>query len=117
MSDAPAPDPITIETRGNAVIARVNLKLFDNKNVTAVSELIDAAAGQPGVTVVILDMSQVQIVPSLGLGMLVGIANNCRARRQTLKLAAVQPQVREAMSTVKLEQILDMVDTVEAGVA
>ena len=26
MSDAPAPDPITIETRGNAVIARVGIR-------------------------------------------------------------------------------------------
>ena len=117
MSNEPAPDPITIETRGNAVIARVHLKLFDDKNVTAVKQLIEQAAGQPGVTVVVLDMSQVQIVPSLGLGMLVGIAGSCRARRQKLKVAAVQPQVRDAMNTVKLDQILDVVDTVEAGVA
>ena len=57
---APAPDPVTIETRDNAIIARVNLKLFDDKNVKAMNELIEQAAGQPGVIVVVLDMSRVQ---------------------------------------------------------
>jgi anti-anti-sigma factor len=120
MSDAPAPapapDPVTIETRDNAIIARVNLKLFDDKNVKAMNELIGQAAGQPGVIVVVLDMSRVQIMPSLGLGALVTLSYECKARQQRLKLAAVQPQVRQAMSITKLDQIFDLVDTVEAGI-
>ncbi len=98
MSDLPAPDPIVIETRDDTVIARVNLKLFDDKNVKAMNELIDQAAEKPGVSVVVLDMSRVQIVPSLGFGVLVQLSNKCKARQQKLKLAAVQPQVVQAMS-------------------
>ena len=109
MSDAPAPapppDPITIETRDDAVIARVNLKLFDDKNVKAMNELIGQAAGS------------VQIMPSLGLGALIQLSNQCKSRKQRLKLAAVQPQVRQAMSIAKLDKILDLVDTVEAAMA
>ena len=123
MSDAPepaptpAPDPITIETRDSTVIARVNLKLFDDKNVKGMNELIEQAAGTPGVVVVVLDMSRVQIMPSLGLGALVKLSYKCKARKQRLKLAAVQPQVRQAMSITKLDQIFDLVDTVEAAIA
>ncbi|HEV2296353.1 MAG TPA: anti-sigma factor antagonist [Tepidisphaeraceae bacterium] len=114
---APAPDPITIETRDQAVIARVNLKLFDDKNVKAMNELIDQAAGKSGVVAVVLDMSRVQIMPSLGLGALIQLSRQCKSRNQRLKLAAVQPQVRQAMSITKLDNILDLVDTVEAGTA
>jgi anti-anti-sigma factor len=121
MSDAPAPapapDPVTIETRDHAVIARVNLKLFDNENVKAMNESIGRAADRPGVVTVVLDMSRVQILPSLGLGALVQLLNQCKSRKQSLKLAAVQPQVREAISISKLDIILDLVDTVEAGMA
>src|SRR5215210_7713329 len=117
MSDAPAPDPIVIETRGNAVIARVNLKLFDDKSVMAMSELIERAAAQQGVTTVVLDMSRVQILPSLGFGVLIQLSHKCKARAQSLKVAGVQPQVRQAMSLTKTDQILDLVDTVDAGIA
>lgn len=119
MSDAPAPapDPITIETRDHAVIARINLKLFDDKSVKAMNELIGQAAGKSGVVTVVLDMSRVQIMPSLGLGALIQLLNQCKSRKQRLKLAAVQPQVRQAMSITRLDEILDLVDTVEAGMA
>lgn len=115
MSESPTADPIAIETIGSAVIARVNLKLFDDKNIKLMNQLIDQAAGKAGVVTVVLDMSRVQIVPSLGLGALVQISNKCRARQQRLKLAAVQPQVRQTMSITKLDRILDLVDTVEAA--
>ncbi len=115
MSDAPAPNPIVIEPRDNAVIARVNLKLFDDKNLKAMSELIDQAAAKPGVELVVLDMSRVQILPSLVFGVLIQLLHRCRDRKQKLKLAGVQPQVRAAMTITKLDQLLDLVDTVEAG--
>jgi anti-anti-sigma factor len=115
VSDAPSPDPVVVETRDSAVIARVNLKLFDDMNLKVMNQMIDQAATKPGVTVVVLDMSRVQIVPSLGLGALVQLSNKCKARQQRLKLAAVQPQVRQTMSITKLDRILELVDSVEAG--
>jgi anti-anti-sigma factor len=115
MSDAKTP-PVSVEASGNAVIARVNLKLFDDANLKLMHQLIDAEATKPGVMFVVLDMSRVQIVPSLGLGALVQLSNKCKARQQRLKLAAVQPQVRQTMSITKLDRILDLVDSVEAAV-
>src|SRR5688572_25649304 len=109
MSDA-TPEPVTVETSGNAVVARVNMKLLDDANLKRMNQLIDEAAAKPGVTAVVLDMSRVQIVPSLGLGALVQLSNKCRAREQRLKLAAMQPQVRQTMCITKLDRVLDLVD-------
>jgi anti-anti-sigma factor len=117
MSETTAVDPVAIETSGSAVVARVNLKLFDDKNLKRMNEMIDEAAAQPGVVNVVLDLSRVQIVPSLGLGALVQLSKKCKARQQRLRLAAVQPQVRETMAITKLNRILTLEDTVEAAMA
>src|SRR5215218_9118233 len=117
MAETASPDPVAVETRDNAVIAHVNLKLFDDQTLKRMNQMIDEAAVKPGVIVVVLDLSGVQIVPSLGLGALVQLSNKCKARHQRLKLAAVQPQVRQTMSITKLDRILDIVDSVEAALA
>ncbi len=42
--------------------------MFDDMHGDAMNELIDHAAKKPGVSVVVLDMSRVQIIFSIGLG-------------------------------------------------
>jgi anti-anti-sigma factor len=116
MSDAPAADPIVVEPTDTGVIARLNLKLLDDKSLKRMDEMIDkAACGRPGVTNIVLDMSRVQIVPSLGLGALVQLMKKYKERRQHVKLAAVQPQVRTAMAITRLDRVLDLHDTVESA--
>ncbi len=114
MSDLPA--PIVIETREGAVIVHVNLKMFEDMQVGAMNELIDQAAEKPGVSVVVLDMSRVQFIPSIGIGALIQLSKKCKSRQQKLKIAAVRPLVVEALSIAKLNHVLDMVDTVDAGI-
>ena len=116
MSDAPAADPIVIEATDTGVVARLNLKLLDDRSLTRMDEMVDkAACGRAGATNIVLDMSRVQIVPSLGLGLLLTLMKKYKERGQHVKLAAVQPQVRTAMAITKLDQILDLYDTVEAA--
>jgi len=117
MPEAPVADPFTIEEAGQAVVARVSIKLFDDKTMKRMNDMIDQAAAKPGVIYVVLDMSKVQIVPSLGLGALVQMSNKCKARKQRLRIAGLQPQVRQTMAITKLDRILDLVDSVEEGVS
>ena len=124
MSDAPAPapaaapaDPIVVEPTDTGVVARLNLKLLDQQSLQRVDELADKAmCGRPGATNLVLDMSRVQILPSLGMGGLVLLMKKYKERRQHLKLAAVQPQVVRALAITKLDHILELHDTVEAAV-
>ena len=116
MSDisASTADPVVIENTDHAVIARLNLKLVDDKNLKLMDEMIDkAACGRPGVDTIVLDMSRVQIVPSLGLGALLRLTNKYKERNQEVRLAAVQPQVKTTMAITKLDRILVLQDTVE----
>jgi anti-anti-sigma factor len=116
MSDAPAADPVVIETTDHAVIAHVNLKLFDGDNLKRMDEMIDkAACGRPGVDTIVVDLSRVQILPSLGLGALLQLTNKYKERHQDVKLAGLQPQVLTTLKITKLDQILEVEQTVEAA--
>lgn len=119
MADATAPaaNPVVVETTDTAVIARLNIKLLDDQTLKRMDELVDkAACGRPGVNVIVLDMSHVQIVPSLGLGAILTLSKKYEERKQHLKLAGVQPQVKSTMHITKLDKILDLEETVEAAI-
>jgi len=119
MSDTPAstPGPITLEKSGSTLIARVAIKLLDDKAMGLLGNMIDESAGDnSGVNVVVLDMAKVQFLPSLVLGGLVQMSSKCKARKQLLKLAAVQPAVRQLFAITKLNRVLEMSDTVEAAI-
>ena len=116
MSEAASPTPVVIEKTESAVIARVQVKLLDDKELRVLSRLIDEAAGDSPGTTVVIDLSRVQILPSLGLGTLVQISNKCKSRQQRLRLAAVTPQVRQVFAITKLDRVLELADSVESAV-
>jgi anti-anti-sigma factor len=116
MSETPAPAPITIERTGSAVVARVPLKMLEEKDLKVLGQLVDQSAADPGVTVVVLDLSRVTILPSLGLGALIQISNKCKARQQRLLLASVSPQLRQVFAITRLDRVLEMSESVEKAV-
>ena len=105
-----------VETRDGVLIVRPHAKELEDDELKALGELIDKSAG-PGsnVSVVVLDMSQLQYLPSVGLGLVVRILNRCKGRQQKLKLAGVQPPVRQVFSITQLDRLFEFVPTVEAG--
>ena len=121
MSDAPnAPTTpsIPVERSGQALIARPQMKMIDDQSLKALGQTIDEMSrADSGVSVVVVDLSRVQLVPSLALGLLVQLSNKCKARQQKLKLAAATPQVRQVFSITRLDRVLEFADTVEAAIA
>jgi anti-anti-sigma factor len=117
MSETPASTPavVVIEKNADAIIARVHVKMLDDKELKLLGQQIDQAAGAAGVAVVVIDLSHVQILPSLGLGALVQISNKCKARNQSLKLAGAQAGIRKVFAITRLDRVLDLVDSVDAA--
>ena len=117
MSETPGDDPITIEKTGGAIVARPQVKMLDQTALKALDLSIDQASEpEPRAPLVILDLSRVAIVPSLALGPLMHIAGKCARRKQRLKLAAAQPQVRKVFALTRLDEVFDFADTVESAV-
>jgi anti-sigma B factor antagonist len=116
MSESPKTASIAIEKMDGAVIVRPQLKMMDENALKALAGAIDeSSSSDTGITLVILDLSRVAIVPSLALGSLVQVANKCRARQQKLKLAAVQPQIRQVFTITRLDRVFQFADSVEAA--
>ena len=117
MSETPPASPVPVETKGEAVIARPQSKMMDDQALKALSHAVDEAAGasSSGISLVVLDLSKVQILPSLALGLLVQMSSKCKSRQQKLKLAAVQPMVRQVFAITRLDRIFDFAPTVEAA--
>ena len=116
MGDTSPANPIVIESRGGAVIARAQVKMMDDEALKTLTRLSDeAAAANPDALLVIVDLSRVSILPSLALGLLVQMANKCKARDQKLKLAGVQPPVRQVFAITRLDRVFQFADSVDAA--
>ena len=116
MSDTPSTTPITIESSDRAIVARPQAKMMDDNALKRLGQLIDdASTANPAIPLVVVDLSRVAIVPSLALGLLVQMASKCRAREQKLKLAGVQPPVRQVFSITRLDRVFQFADSVEAA--
>ena len=103
---------LEIEHRGNAVVAR----LIGSANMVSANDLqddlfalVDRNPGQ-----IVLDLSQLAFINSLGLGGI--IAAHVRYRRQsgTIVLAAPPPEIQELLRVTNLTRLFPIYDTVEA---
>ena len=117
MSETLDENPITVQRSGAALVARARVKMLEDVALRRLARSIDdASESDPGIKVVVLDLSGVAIVPSMALGILVQTLNKCKERHQRLKLAAVQPQIRKVLTLTQLDRIFELADTVESAV-
>jgi anti-sigma B factor antagonist len=109
---------IESETRGSALIVSPQAKMMDDQQLKALSSAIDAGAGaaNSAISLVVIDLSKTQLLPSLALGLLVQISSKCKARQQKLKLAGVQPAVRQVFAITRLDRVFDFAPNVEAAI-
>ena len=106
----------SIEKNGQAMIARMPMKLLDDEALKTVGRMIDeAAAADAKISLVVLDLSQVSFIPSMGLGLLVQMASKCKSRQQMLKLAGAQPNLRQVFSITRLDRLFQFADSVESA--
>ena len=107
---------VPIEKTGQTLIARPQAKFIDDQQLKALAQAIDQNAGpNSGVSLIVLDLSRVQLLPSLALGLLVQLSTKCKSRQQKLKLAAVQAQVRKVFAITRLDRVFDFAETVESA--
>jgi anti-anti-sigma factor len=66
---------------------------------------------------VLVDLSQMPHIGSVGIGFLVGIFSSVEANSGRCVLAGMQPRVREIFDNTRLSTVLPMVDDIAAGMA
>lgn len=71
---------------------------------------LEAAAPAVGWKVV-LDLSEVRLLASAGLGMVVSLSKKCRENGGKLVLCAMDPMLKSVFEMTKLDRILTIVET------
>ena len=117
MSETFDENPVTLARKGSALVARPQVKMLEDVALGRLARSIDdASESDPGIALVVLDLSGVVIVPSMALGLLVQTLNKCKERHQRLKLAGVQPQIRKVLTLTQLDRVFELADNVESAV-
>jgi anti-anti-sigma factor len=104
-----------MERTGKTAIARVKVKLLDDKELKVLARMIDECCGDSDAEAIVVDLSRVQLLPSVALGALVQLANKWKARNKRFTLAGVTPTIRQVFAITKLDRILELADSVEAA--
>ncbi|MHC4749487.1 MAG: STAS domain-containing protein, partial [Planctomycetota bacterium] len=85
---------ITIEYTKNAIIVTfINKTILEEWDIQTLQELIEPIIKQGKRIKLILDFSNVQLMPSIGLGVLIRISKNIYEREGQLRLCNLSPKV------------------------
>ena len=107
---------MTTETIGQTLVVRLKMKMMDDKDLANLSAEIEPIGPSSGIHVIVLDMSKVQILSSLAMGILVELTEKCKRRKQNLKLAEVVPAAMQAIKLTHLDRVLHLSDTVDVAI-
>ena len=114
MSDTPA---VTIEPHAEVVWAAVHRRALDDATLDQLQRDTSAAAAQQPKLPVVLDLSEVAFIPSMGLGTLVMLMRNLKKNGQRLLLVGVQPEVRTVFAITRLDKLFEMHASLEAALS
>jgi anti-anti-sigma factor len=99
--------------------SRLAIIHHDSLDETVIQQMqtdVAAAAAQTTALPVILDMSNVSFVPSIGLGVLVKLMRSFKKEGRRFILVGLQPQVRATLAITHLDKLLEIYPRFEGAV-
>ena len=104
------PQITSIENLPEAVVVHVMVAELGKKEVDQVCKVIDEARLTAQAKPFILEMAKVGFVPSVGMGVLVGLHQEFRGRGQRLIFAGMQDDVSRSFTITKIHRIMEIID-------
>jgi anti-sigma B factor antagonist len=108
---------MTLRVTHDGRFARLELTgcdAIDSVNAAAVKAEALARLGEA--TDVVVDLSAVEFIDSAGVGVLVALFKNARLRGGRARFCGLTPGVRGVLEIIRLDQIFEIFDDVEAAV-
>ena len=82
------------------------------------TQLLDILAEPNGsITSVVLDLSLITFVDSIGMSVLIALLRYCNELSLSLKLAGVQPQAKPTFDILEMTQVFQFFDTIGDAIA
>ena len=112
MSSAPA---ISIKPHAEVVCVVVHQPRLDDAALVHLQRELPAAAAQQPNLPVVLDLTQVNYVPSMALGALVMLMRHLKDSNQRFVLVGLQPDVRTVLAITRLDKLFEIQSNLEAA--
>ena len=106
-------EAIIIEPHSRILLAVLQAARMDEEAARAIQARVLDAADQSPDRPVLLDMSKVEFMPSLSLGVLVALLRKFKQEGRRFILAGLKPQVRETLTICRLIKVFEIYDTVD----
>ena len=97
------------------LLARLRCIELDEQHTSDMQKKIQEATEQAPELPIILDMSEVNFLPSLSIGALVSLMKNAKQRQQRFILIGLQPEVRQTLAICRLDKLFEIYDTLETA--
>lgn len=108
---------ITVEPHDEVVHVVIKAKLLDSSSAGDLESVaLHAAQAGRGRTVVI-DMTQVQYMSSMAIGVLVKLMKELRHVDQRLMIVGVRQQIRQVLAITKVDRVLELCEKLSDAVA
>ncbi len=122
MQPDPRPEPpvhetpfsMAVERRGESAVVTLCGSCTMN-HAEALGECVRDLAFTADVRLIVLDMSSLDFIESMGLGGIVAAYLRLRHRHGELRLVAPQPPIIHILELTRLTQLFDIRDTVDAA--
>ena len=99
---------ISAEPRGDALVVTVHVESFDRTNAAPIQRAVEAAAAQWPQSAVALDLGEVEMLTSPGLGALVYLHTAFQGVNRRFGVCGARGEAAEALRAAQLHRLLDV---------
>lgn len=112
MPDSPTP---TVEPFPQAIVVHVLASHLGKEEVDQICTSVDQARLTAPMLPFILDMARVDFAGSLAMGVLIGLNKEFKTRSQRLLFVNIQPNLRQAISVVRMDRLIEIMNDLPAA--
>jgi len=108
---------IAVQPHDKVVWAVIQCEELNEDTTARMQDEICAAANAEPREPVVLDLSRVSFIPSLGLGGLINLVNYLSHEGHRFVLISLKPQILTTLKVTKLDKLFEIHDGIDAAVA
>lgn len=112
-----ASQTIEIKTDEEIILARLQCTRMEDEQTQAMQTEVLAAAEEVSRLPVVLDMSKVEMLPSLSIGALVTLLQKFKQDGRRFVLVGLQPKARETLAVCRLDKLFDICESLEEALS
>jgi anti-anti-sigma factor len=109
---------LNVDRRGDIVIVRfADPRIRDEETVAKIASELGTVLAREKTPKLVIDFSGVQAAPSFMFGTLITFHEEINAKQGQLRLAEVAPGLRQVFTATRLDQMLQILPTVDEAAA